>query len=271
MINLNTLATVTLGTLALTLGVVNTANAEILNFGALKDNTLYEHPSGFFSNGSGSSIFAGRTNRTAGATTSSPASIRRGLIAFDLSDIPVGAIVQNVSLTLHLSNPVQRTTDIELHRLLEDWGEGAENATSNGGGGGTFATLETTATWLHTFAFSADWSTIGGTFEAAVSATQAIDSTNDFYTWNSSQMVADVQLWLTDPTQNAGWILLGDESTTGTAVRFDSRENDSVAEGQSVQPVLAVEYVVPEPSSMVLWTCGLLAISRRRVRRMLAS
>ena len=48
-------------------------------------------------------------------------------------------------------------------------------------------------------------------------------------------MVADVQSWLVNPASNFGWLVLGDESGSGTAKRFDTRESAS-------PPVLTVEY-----------------------------
>jgi hypothetical protein len=46
------------------------------------------------------------------------------------------------------------------------------------------------------------------------------------YNWGStSGMVADVQFWLDNPSQNFGWILIGDETQIETAKRFATREN----------------------------------------------
>ena len=51
-------------------------------------------------------------------------------------------------------------------------------------------------------------------------------------------MVADVQDWLDNPANNFGWIVIGDESSSRTAKRFDSRENPT--EGN--RPQLTVNY-----------------------------
>jgi hypothetical protein len=50
--------------------------------------------------------------------------------------------------------------------------------------------------------------------------------------------VADVQGWLTNPSTNFGWIIIGNEGGTGTSKRFDSRENDTTAN----RPQLTVNY-----------------------------
>jgi len=51
-------------------------------------------------------------------------------------------------------------------------------------------------------------------------------------------MVADVQLWLNTPANNFGWLVLGNESGSQTAKKFDTRENSNPAN----RPVLTVFY-----------------------------
>jgi spore coat protein A len=64
-----------------------------------------------------------------------------------------------------------------------------------------------------------------------------------FYTWGStSGMVADVQSWLNNPSQNYGWIIVGDESTTQTTKRFATRESTGSTGGVSWKPRLVVNY-----------------------------
>ena len=60
-------------------------------------------------------------------------------------------------------------------------------------------------------------------------------------------MVADVQSWLDNPATNFGWLVLGDESTSATAKRFDTRESTS-------SPVLTIEYT--EPTTITLSAVG---------------
>jgi spore coat protein A len=62
-----------------------------------------------------------------------------------------------------------------------------------------------------------------------------------FYSWSSTGLVADVQLWMTNASTNFGWIIRGDESTTKSAKRFDSRENGI----SSQRPVLRVGFIPP--------------------------
>jgi MYXO-CTERM domain-containing protein len=51
-----------------------------------------------------------------------------------------------------------------------------------------------------------------------------------FYIWpDTNGFRADAQRAVNSPTQNFGWIVIGDESTTRTAKRFDSRESPTGA------------------------------------------
>src|SRR5437763_7062846 len=106
-----------------------------------KDNTLFENGSGSLSDGAGVHLFAGKTNT---------GSRRRALMAFDLSQIPAGAKITAVTLTLHISQTVTGTDTMTLHAVTADWGQGASNAGVFRDGNGTSAKTND-ATWLHRF------------------------------------------------------------------------------------------------------------------------
>ncbi len=196
----------------------------------VKDNTLYESDTGALSNGAGDHLFAGRTRQRAN---------RRALLAFDVA-VPEGATLDSVRLTLHMSRTVGTGGDaVALHRVLADWGEGASDAPGNEGAGTAAATDD--ATWIHTFFDTGVWQNPGGDFGPAVSASVLVGGEDD-YTWGSTPaMVADVQAWLDAPEENFGWMLIGDEETTLSAKRFDSRENPDT----TARPVLRLFYSVP--------------------------
>jgi hypothetical protein len=198
-----------------------------------KDNTLYEDAGGALSNGAGQYFFVGRT--TQGAN-----SIRRGLIAFDIAGtIPPGSIIVSATLRLNMSRTSAVPEPVELHPLTASWGEGTSNA-PGGGGSGTAATSGD-ATWIHRFYASTLWTTPGGDFVVTASATTTVGSVG-FYTWDTTtNMVADVQTWLAAPAANFGWLLLGNETTTTTAKRFNTREHSD----PTTRPALMVEYVPP--------------------------
>jgi hypothetical protein len=194
-----------------------------------KDNTLYESLDGSLSNGAGSYFFVGKTNT---------GSIRRGCIAFDVSSIPQGSTVVSVILTLSMSKTVSSSEVIALHRLMSDWGEGSSNADINEGSGTTSTAGD--ATWVDRFWNSnSTWIIPGGDFISSASASQSVTGVGS-YTWGSIQpMIADVQLWVDKPDSNFGWILIGNESSTTTAKRFDTKENASVQN----RPVLTITYL----------------------------
>jgi hypothetical protein len=182
-----------------------------------KDNTLYLDLNGQLSNGQGIYLFAGRTSNDA---------LRRGLIAFDLTSVPTNATITQATLSMFLNRPRPNDTpvDVSLSRALREWGEGASNAGDPGGIGAQAEPGD--ATWLHTFYDTSFWITPGGDFSATLSATTPVMD-NAIYTWSGSGLLADVQAWVSNPATNFGWVILGDEVDSGTAQRFNTRENTS--------------------------------------------
>lgn len=195
-----------------------------------KDNTIYEE-AGDLSNGAGNYLFVGRTRV-------GPA--RRALLAFDVAaNVPAGATIDEVTLTLHLSrSDLAGTTTVSLHRLLADWGEGASDAVGEEGTGDLAEAGD--ATWTERFFAAmpaAPWATAGGDLAASASATTSVAATLGSYAWSSAAMVADVQGWLDQPDQSFGWTVVGDETTLPTAKRFDSRDNGVEANRPSLEIV----------------------------------
>jgi len=212
---------------ALLAGFCSPAMAATVFIQATQDNTLYESPAGLLSNGSGSHLFAGVTLDFVR---------RRAVIAFkDLEAIPTDATITSAKLHLHLSKTNSLPATYTLYRLTSDWGEGISQASENEGRGANSEAGD--ATWAHTFWPNRNWRDVGGDFTEASSAELSIDLVGDYTFGSTSDMTGDVQLWLDQPLQNYGWILIGDE-TTKSARRFDSREN----ENENNRPVLEVQY-----------------------------
>lgn len=200
-----------------------------------KDNTLYENPNGALSNGSGDYIFVGRTAAAGGGL------VRRGLVQFDLTPIiPPASTIVSATLTMTMSKTISGPTDVSLHRVTADWGAGASDALGEEGAG--TAAQPNDATWLHTFFDGALWNTPGGDFVGAVSGRTAVDG-NGVYTWQDERMEDDVQRWSFDPNSNYGWILIGDESTTTTAKRFDSTDRGGASGPQLVMQFIPARQV----------------------------
>jgi hypothetical protein len=194
-----------------------------------RDNTIYSeslNAAGTFDH-----IFAGRT---------SSGFLRRALIGFDVSPVPAGSVVTEVTLHLHLTmtNLFSGPREMALHRLLADWGEGTSVPLAPGGTGGS--PTPDSATWQHTFYDTQFWATPGGDFVAVASAETQVDDLGP-YEWSSPGLTADVQAWLDAPSTNFGWVLLGDEVAFGTAKRFASREATVAA----MRPALVITFTPP--------------------------
>jgi hypothetical protein len=193
-----------------------------------KDNTLYQSTDGSVSNGAGARIFVGMT---------AVFQRRRALIAFDVAaQIPAGSTITHVTLVLHVSATVTSTVSIELHRVTSDWGQGSSDAGDARGGFGSQSQAGD-ATWIHTFIPDRRWTTPGGDFDTASDASAPVGFGDS--TWESSAtMIARVQDWLDHPSQNFGWIVIGNESSAKTAKRFDSRE----IVPESMRPTLTIDF-----------------------------
>ncbi len=196
----------------------------------------------------------------------------RALFRFDVSAIPTGAQVDSVSLAFEVTRqPVDgyAPADFGLHRMLVSWGEGVQTTANPGSPGQGAPASPGEATWLARFAQTGpNWAAPGGLagtdFAAASSAGQSIYSVaNSPYFFTSSQLAADVQLWLANPSENFGWMLLANnEGPNFTARRFGSREDAINA------PQLIVQFTaVPEPSSLVLAAMGAGWLMRHGQRR----
>jgi hypothetical protein len=211
----------------------------------VRDNTLYETAQGEVSNGAGSHMFAGLTGPNAGRV------LRRGVLSFDVAAVvPAGATIDSVSLGLHLSNSSTGggASSVALHRLLADWGEGVSNAGEPGGSGAAAASGD--ATWQHRFFDTDSWSSAGGDFLAAASASTVVgefaapDDPSNSYEWAGAGLVEDVQSMLDDPAGNFGWILVGDEATSNSSKRFHTKEHGTPEQ----RPRLFIRYRLPIPA-----------------------
>jgi len=204
------------------------AEAEVVVVEADRDATLIEHPDGDLGNGSGPSLFVGRTGQSQNG-------VRRAVVRFDVaSALPQHAIIESVSLALYEAPSNPATREIRLHRVLTDWGEGA--SASSGGSGAPAETGD--VTWIHTFHDSDFWVHSGGHFVGRVSARLDVAGSG-FYTWGSTHhLIQDVRLWSSNPSRNFGWILIGDETGPQTVKNFASRERSDLA----LRPTLEITY-----------------------------
>ena len=207
--------------------------ADVTTLVATRDTTLFNDPLGSLANGSGPVLIVGR----AGGSSSAP--VRRGLVRFDVAGaLPAGSTVNSVQLVLNNTSGNTGARTVELHRVLADWGEGASNTTSGQGA----PAQPGDATWLHTFFPGSLWSTTGGDFTAATSASLSIDPLGLHTFPSTPAAIADVQGWLDLPGANFGWLLKLDVETVAQTTKvFGTREAANSAEW----PRLVIDFTPP--------------------------
>lgn len=181
-----------------------------------KDNGIYQDANGAISNGGGSDMIAGNTNR---------GEVRRGILQFDLSAIPATATIETVRLEVAVAKASNAPRTITLHKSLKDWGEGTANAGGSRSGGGADA-VGGDATWLHTFSPDQTWDAPGGDFASAASGSAQINRSDATLSWSDGGLLADVQAWISDPSTNFGWFLVGENANKST-IHFATRESNS--------------------------------------------
>ena len=203
-------------------------SAQTISVPADRDATLVESPDGVLANGSGPTLFAGRTNQN-------PGSVRRALLHFTLPPLPSDGqgrgIVERAALVLHVvpGNPGPR--EIRAYAVVADWTEGPSVA-----GGGVGAPAQPgDATWLHTRYPSEFWPVNGGLFDGHLLASTPVDG-EGVYRLEGPALAALVTAWLQDPSRNLGILLAGDETARQTSKALASRENPDPA----LQPVLEI-------------------------------
>ncbi len=180
------------------------------------------------SNGAGTRMFAGRTGQNIAI---------RALTRFDVASvIPPGAAILVAELDVECVQGNGVSNTVSIHRVSADWGEGPSFAASGQGGGAPSAGPD--ANWFfRIFDQGEQWQTPGGDFDPQVSAAQPIGGVGSYTFSSTPGLVADVQSWLAFPSQNFGWMLIGDGSLgPSTAKALATRED------ASNQPVLRVTY-----------------------------
>ncbi len=143
--------------------------------------------------------------------------------------------------------PQSGNAGVNIHKVLNDWGEGT--SANNPQGMGSPATTND-ATWSHRFFSATLWNTPGGDFSATVSGGVAIPQTG-VVTISTSGLKDDVQAWSTNAATNFGWALVGNtEGAAANARRFASRNNTDA----TARPALSVTYTAVLPVSLTSFT-----------------
>lgn len=185
--------------------------------------------------GANSQMYVGETG-TAGP--------RRSVVRFDVSTIPTGSSVSDVSLQMTITGvpglftPVNSTHN--LHRITSTtiWTEGTGVGT---GAGGTAANAGE-ITW-NSVSHPTGWTSAGGDFDPTPSAGVAVGTTTGTITWTDNTpgdgLVADVQAWIDGSQPNNGWIVVGGEGVPGTARVFATSESGAPAARPTLTITLA--------------------------------
>ncbi len=219
-----------------------------VNLNPIKDNTILSDRT---SNSSGGGKnFVGRIRGEG---------LRRALIQFDLSNIPNGSIITEVSLNVNVDMTGRTHTNsivYNLHRLNKDWGEGTSVGSRGGGGGATAVAPD--ATWINaiTGITGSTWTTQGGDFENNPTASSTFTGMNGTQTFNTSTaLVNEVQNWLDGNTSNFGWIIIGGESISESAIRIGSKEMGTapVLNITYTTEILNIENSIPSISNILLY------------------
>jgi len=198
---------------------------------AKRDATIYEDGNGTNANGSGSYLFTGRSESRNNSAE------RRALLAFPITQvIPEGSTITSVSLDLTMSRTNSGGQVVGLHRLLEDWNEGPSDPPGQEGSGASAVAGD--VTWIHREFSGTPWTTAGASFASSASATLQVTNEGSYSYSSTPELVADVQGWLDDPSNNFGWALVVDSPPSGSAKRFNSRENSTA----SSRPKLTISH-----------------------------
>lgn len=160
-----------------------------------------------------------------GATTSPK---QRMLLKFDISSLPVNATISNSTLRLVKIGGNNTSRSVSVHRITNDWTEGA----------GVCAGTVGPVSWQQRVT-STNWTTAGGDFAASATASTNVAG-NAAYTWNVTSLVQD---WYNGTHNNYGLLTKFTTENVNEERQFASKENATTAN----RPVLSVVYTLAEP------------------------
>lgn len=153
---------------------------------------------------------------------------RRGLLAFDLRDIPVGATVLSAQLSLWRKNTPSAQTRVDVHPATAEWSEGVGVQECTGDG----------ATWDDARS-GVSWTQAGGDFDptTVASSTIAAAAVPGWLDWDVKPLVA---AWLAGDKPNLGFAVKTQGEVSGDLIRFVS---DDDPQARDSRPKLVVEYI----------------------------
>ncbi len=153
-----------------------------------------------------------------------PATIKRSLASFDLSSLPMGQVIVQAVLSLHLSTPPLVTRVLEVHRVTANW-------------------TERGVTWNNQPSFQSMPTSSNNTGIAVV--------------WVNWTVTSDVASGYATPSKWFGFIIKDSQEplpVRGALLAFNSRESTA-----TLRPALTVTYALQIPEIPV-WTALLLGV-----------
>lgn len=144
----------------------------------------------------------------------------RGLLRFDLSELPADATITSARLDISIFQSGSGTADTySIHRMTAVWDENAARWDTSG---------------------SAPWT--GGSFAGTADSSTALTAYSSASFPSSAAMLATVKMWHTNPASNFGWLMkINDEVAFRTARRIGTKEYPAN------EPKLVIQYTTPPP------------------------
>ncbi|NUP90794.1 MAG: hypothetical protein HUU25_13410 [Candidatus Sumerlaeia bacterium] len=144
-------------------------------------------------------------------------SIRRMVLRFDLGVIAPGATINSVELDLNVGLSSSGSDTLRIHRLTNSWVEGTGVGVGGSQGGQAGQLVPGAVTWNSREHGTSLWTTPGGDFVPAESASVLAPGSGGF-SFSGAGLVADVQGWVNSPASNFGWIIRGTESVQSARI-----------------------------------------------------
>jgi len=204
----------------------------VAGYSGFSDTTIFSESNN--SGGGTDGIFSGTINQL---TFDGKKQHRRGLIQLDLTSIPAGWIIEDVTLRMTVSTSGGNFGDFDcsLHQVTGSWSEGNVAGPSGGGFGGP--AQQGDATWQSGHHGINVWNDAGGDFIPEPSATAAAGLAGSNVVWSGTELIEDVQLWVNVPSANQGWLILS--SLEGQLQRVKKFHSSEALQFRPILTVLA--------------------------------
>ncbi|MBW2984965.1 DNRLRE domain-containing protein, partial [Candidatus Woesearchaeota archaeon] len=156
---------------------------------------------------------------------------QRGLVEFNLSDIPSQAIIENATLELYVTGKGTGSPVINLYRINNSWTEGT----------GIGETTDDGATW-NSRNGSLNWDAAGGDYDEKIWANTTLYDKDMWYSWNIAELV---QNWVNGSYPNYG-LMLKDVTLATVVWSFASSDNIN----STIRPKINITYIASIPPNV---------------------